>query len=338
MIDLPLFPMVETSHREVLDGVGQYTACVNDPPWSTISRDVPPPARIIPSWEMDLGHLESLLDGEPDSEVVVGIGGGSALDTAKFIAWKTGKRLVQIPTITSVDAGFTDAVGVRVDGNVKYIGDVVPETVVLDVDLVRTAPARLNRAGIGDILSCQTGLFDWRLASDRDEGVPWDDELATLGASLLAELDANADEIGAVTPDAIRWMASAYRRIGAGCRLARHSRFEEGSEHFLGYAYEFHSGDHLVHGELIAMCVVAMATLQGEGADRASSIIARAGTRANPLDLGITHDTFTQALGDLLPYVRRESLDFSIIDVATLDAHTSELLWGAVTRLPREES
>ncbi len=44
---------------------------------------------------------------------VVGLGGGSALDTAKFIAWKTGKRLIQIPSITSVDAGFTDAIGVR---------------------------------------------------------------------------------------------------------------------------------------------------------------------------------------------------------------------------------
>ena len=63
MIDLPLFPLVEGTHSEVLDGLGPYTACVNDPPWSTIAPAVAPPARIIDSWEMDLGHLESLLDG-----------------------------------------------------------------------------------------------------------------------------------------------------------------------------------------------------------------------------------------------------------------------------------
>ncbi|MDH5293927.1 MAG: iron-containing alcohol dehydrogenase [Acidimicrobiia bacterium] len=337
MIDLPLFPMIEESHIEVLDGLGAYTACVNDPPWSDIAQRVSPPQRVIQSWNMDVAHLETLIEGEGDSEIVVGVGGGSALDTAKYVAWKTGKRLMQIPTITSVDAGFTDAVGVRVDGNVKYIGDLVPEMVVLDVDLVRSAPPRLNRGGIGDILSCLTGLTDWRLAADRGEGVPWDDELALLGETLLHELDVVADEIGAVSGDAIRWMASAYRRIGAGCRLAGHSRFEEGSEHFLGYSYEYHTGDHQVHGELISMCVVAMATLQGHGADRATSIITRAKARANPADLGIVHEAFTRSIVDLPTYVRREGLDYSIIDMTTVDESVADRLWTAVSALPKEQ-
>jgi glycerol dehydrogenase-like iron-containing ADH family enzyme len=103
--------------------------------------------------------------------------------------------LVQIPTITSVDAGFTDAIGVRSEGRVRYVGTIVPEEVVLDIELIRSAPARLNRAGIGDVLSCHTGLHDWRAAVGAGEGVAWNDAGADLGLTLLAELDSMVADI-----------------------------------------------------------------------------------------------------------------------------------------------
>jgi glycerol-1-phosphate dehydrogenase [NAD(P)+] len=320
----------------VLGGIGRYTACVNEPPWSSIAPHVPAPQRVIDAWVMDVGHLEGLLADEGDSDTVVGIGGGSALDTAKFVAWKCGKRLIQIPSITSVDAGFTDAIGVRDAGRVKYIGQIVPEFVVLDVDLVRSAPKRLNRAGIGDILSCHTGLWDWRYATQHRRGVPWDEAAAALGRQLLAELEENVDEINDVTRNAVRWLASAYRRIGAACSALRHSRFEEGSEHFLGYAYEHRTGAHPLHGELIALCVVAMSTLQDNAADWARDIVVRSGVRANPEELGVSRDDFIGALRDLREYVLRENLDYSIVDAGTLDAATALRMWDAVRSLPRQ--
>ena len=333
--DLPLIRLEERAVHDVLGGIGRYTACVNEPPWSSVAPRVPQPQRVITAWDMDAAHLETLLEGEGDSETVVGLGGGSALDTAKFIAWKTGKRLLQIPTITSVDAPFTDAIGVRVDGRVKYIGRIVPQCVVLDVDLVRSAPPRLNRSGIGDILSCHTGLWDWRYAVDRGHGVPWDDTAVALGRQLLAELGEHVDAIAAVSSDAVRWMASAYRRIGAACSVLRHSRFEEGSEHFLGYAYEHRTGAHPMHGELIAMCVVAMATLQANEPDRARDWVVRSGVRANPLDLGISGDDFVGSLQSLAGYVEREGLDYSIVNAAPIETATAQRLWQAVSTLPR---
>ena len=91
---------------------------------------------------MELAKLDRDVEATADdgAEVIVGFGGGTALDTAKYLAWKRGLPLVQIPTITSVDAGFTDAIGVRADGHVRYVGTIEPEEVVLDIDLIRSAP------------------------------------------------------------------------------------------------------------------------------------------------------------------------------------------------------
>jgi glycerol-1-phosphate dehydrogenase [NAD(P)+] len=325
----------EHGARAVLGALHPYTVCVNDPPWSVIAPDVPAPRRLVRAWDMDIAHLESVTTVEDDSEVIVGLGGGTALDTAKFLAWKYGKRLVQIPTITSVDAGFTDAVGVRVGGRVRYVGRVVPELVVLDIPLIRSAPHRLNRAGIGDILSCHTGLFDWRLAADAGHGHPWDDRLAALGRSLLGELATAADEITAVSDTGVRFIADAYRRIGAACAAAGHSRFEEGSEHFWAYAYEHATGAHPIHGEIISLAVCALAHVQGNEPQTAAAIVSRSGTRAHPDDLGVERQHFVDCLVGLGAYSRSEGLDISVADLRPITQEQAADAWEFVQALPR---
>jgi glycerol dehydrogenase-like iron-containing ADH family enzyme len=335
MIGQP-FRCEEHPIAEVLADLGRYTVCANDPPWTEVSRRVSPAARVVQAWNMDIEHLEAVAAEPDDSEVVVGLGGGTALDTAKFLAWRRCVPLVQVPSITSVDAGFTDAIGVRVDGKVRYVATIVPQLVVLDLDLVRSAPPRLNRAGIGDILSCHTGLHDWRLATGAGHGHPWHEGLAALGAQLLDELEAAADEVHAVSETGVRFLADAYRRIGAACAWAGHSRFEEGSEHFWAYAYEHATGAHPVHGEIIAFAVCALAHVQGNDPERALSIVARSGARAHPDDLGVSRADFDAALIGLRAYARAEGLDIGVADLTDIDAATADAAWAFVQRLPRE--
>ena len=328
------FVVEELSAVDVLAGLTSFTVAVNEPPWSTLASRAPSPYRVVTAWDMDIDVLEAAVDADDDSDVIVGIGGGTALDTAKFLAWKTGKRLIQIPTITSVDAGFTTAIGIRDRGNVRYVGDITPELVVLDLGLIRSAPLRLNRAGIGDILSCHTGLDDWRSASDVGHGPVWRDDLAQLARVLLAELDQAADEINAVSDDGVRFMASAYRRIGAACAQAGHSRFEEGSEHFWGYCYERSSGAHQVHGELIALGVVALSHVQSNNPQWARSVVQRCGTRAHPEALGITRNQFVDALLTLRSYARSQSLDISVADLREITPSIAQAAWDFVQDLP----
>ncbi|MEP6660191.1 MAG: iron-containing alcohol dehydrogenase [Acidimicrobiales bacterium] len=331
------FPIVEAAALEVLGDLDEPALVVaNDPPWSAIADRLPRlPAKLILAGSMELAHLQALAAVPDNGRVVVGVGGGTALDTAKYLAWSTSRPLIQIPTITSVDAGFTDAVGVRVDGRVRYVGHMEPRIVVLDIGLIRSAPPHLNRAGIGDILSCHSALWDWRAAAAVGKGPAWRADLAHLAASLLAELDAAAADVRAVTPAAVRWLADAYARVGAAGAAAGHSRFEEGSEHFVAYAYEHATGARHIHGELVAFAVAAVAHAQDNDPGWVLDVVGRCGTRAHPLDLDIGIDVFGPIFVSLRGYARAEDLDVGLADVRDLTDADADAAWRFAAQLPR---
>jgi len=131
---------------------------------------------------------------------------------------RPGLPLIQIPTIISVDAAFTVPYGYRDGSRVRYAGTAVPIEVIADPDLIRKAPPELNRAGVGDLLSCHTGMFDWRLATDAGRGdIPWNEQAAALGRSVLDDLEEAAPEIAEVSEEAVRFLARTHQVVGAGC-------------------------------------------------------------------------------------------------------------------------
>lgn len=317
---------------------GQVVVVANDPPWSDLAKQVPEPLQFIPVTSMEETYLEQLVTTlVPDAPLLIGIGGGTAVDTAKYLSNSTGTPVVFAPTVASVDATFTDAVGVRVDRRVRYVGNVRPREVVLDLPRVSAAPRRLNRAGIGDILSCHTGLFDWKLATDRGIAPLWNDELAALGTRLLHELSEARDDIRQCNEAGVGFLLEAFRQVGAACAEAGHSRFEEGSEHFLAYAYEEATDAHLVHGELVSMCVLAMSMVQGNEPEWVASLIQDTGTVANPESLNIKREDLIQALIGLDRYTTDEGLDFSVANVTPINRDFAEIIWNTVTQLPRAE-
>jgi glycerol-1-phosphate dehydrogenase [NAD(P)+] len=105
-------------------------------------------------------------------EVVYGIGGGLVADAAKYIGWKNNLPTVIVPTALSVDGFFTALVAVREAGTVGYETTGPAERVIIDWDVVSSAPPQIRGTGIVEILSIVTGLLDWRYAAERNQTTP----------------------------------------------------------------------------------------------------------------------------------------------------------------------
>lgn len=107
---------------------------------------------------------------EAGANVIVGIGGGKTLDTAKATAYYEKLPVVIYPTIASTDAPCTSlAVIYTPEGQFDHYlylpGN--PDIVIADTEIIAAAPARFFKAGVGDGL---TTYFEAR-ACYRGDGI-----------------------------------------------------------------------------------------------------------------------------------------------------------------------
>jgi glycerol dehydrogenase len=105
--------------------------------------------------EAGLAALRQALTAH-QADLIIGIGGGKALDAAKLLAYQQGLPVVTIPTSAATCAAWTALSNVYSDQG-AFLYDVsldrCPELLILDYDLIQTAPQRTLVAGIGDAIA-----------------------------------------------------------------------------------------------------------------------------------------------------------------------------------------
>ena len=267
---------------------------------------------------LDLAELERVAEELPDCRSIVGLGGGQALDVAKFFAWTRGLPIFQVPTAMTVNAPFGHRAGLRDRGNVRYLGWAVPEAVYVDFDVIQSAPPLLNRSGVGDILCYHTAHADWRIARDlgREEPRwPYDQGLVDEARIRLDSVLGALDDIHEVTETGIRTLMLAHRWGGAAFHNAGwNPRHIEGVEHFLFYNLERLTGRHFIHGQPVGLGVYAGSILQDNEPEAMLAALLRVGVDIRPEAMGVTWDDVAEALRTLPAFVRQADLWFTVAD------------------------
>jgi len=273
---------------------------------------------------LDHRRLEEALDKIPETNCVIGVGGGQAIDVAKYVAWKRRVPCFQAPTATTVNAAFGHRTAIRFEGKVRYIGWVVPEAVYVDFDVIQRAPKWLNRSGIGDIFCYHTAFADWRLAADRgrcEPTWPYDEALALEAYAVFERVLGALDDIREVNEQGIRVLMNAHRWGGAAFHNAGwNPRHIEGFDHFLFYALEFLTGRPFLHGQPVCLGVYIGSVLHDFKAQEILEWIHRAGVDIRPEAMGISWGDVAKALEILPRYVVEEGLWYGIAHEMRADA------------------
>ncbi|VFT05288.1 iron-containing alcohol dehydrogenase [Pseudomonas aeruginosa] len=118
------------------------------------------------------------------AQMIVGLGGGKALDTAKGVALKLGARSVSVPTIASNDGPASAAIAVYDENHIMQ--DILqlprnPELVLVDSQIIANAPRalparRYRRCHLEEVRSrglCSGGRYHstrYTSVTDRTDG------------------------------------------------------------------------------------------------------------------------------------------------------------------------
>ncbi len=295
--------------KNIGKGIGGYVVATMEIPWditkSFLGRE---PEAVVMVETMEEAWLENQLHALPACEAVIGIGGGQAIDAAKYFAWKKGIRLISVPTILSVDAFVTPAAGIRRNHEVVYVGETSPDPLVIDFDIVRTAPSELNIAGIGDLLSMHTACFDWELAHEHEKS-EFDYSKAATGKArgILEDLYPLLSEIRSTSDIGLRTIVEGYMKLNTICLPAGHYRVEEGSEHYLFYELEQRLKRPFIHGNIVGLGIYLMSRLQDNEVEDITCIMDDVTLNYHPRSMQIEKTDLITCLLNLRNFVETHS-------------------------------
>jgi len=324
---------------KILNEVDNYILFTMKEPWEIIkpklSKD---PSQIIFNKSMDITHLEELYQKVKNkingSFMILGIGGGTACDTAKYLSWKLKEEdrvdldLVLIPSIISVDAFLCSSIAVRYENKVNYIGESAPTKILIDYELIKRAPKYLNRAGVSDTISITSALGDWKLAHEENND-QFDKTVFNEAKSIAKELMKNRNEIREVTEDGIKALVEGFYNEVILCEDWGNARPEEGSEHFLAYCIESITHDHYIHGKIIGMNILISLYLQEEIAEFSREHIRQffkdIKLDISPQSLNISSRILKKTFKQIQSYVKKENLMYSIYNSPRIDLNKEKI-------------
>lgn len=226
----------------------------------------------------EIEHIISTCQGD-EFQVIVGLGGGKALDTAKAVSRRINKPLIIVPTIASTDAPCSALLILYSDDHVMIGSETMaksPDVVLVDSEVIAKAPKRFLVAGLGDafatyyearacVQSCATNYVGGLYTQ-----AAW--QMAQLCRRVLLEDSVKALEAcgqNVVTP-ALENIIEANLYLSGigfesvGCAAAH------GMHNALTVLAETHSA---MHGEKVAVGLLVQLILENASADELRTVM-----------------------------------------------------------------
>lgn len=315
-----------------LNSLSNYFLFTMEEPWDIIKdMIVSKPTFINFNREMSLEHLNKIFETMNSQKMknftIVGMGGGTSSDTAKFIAWKLKSEynltlpLILIPSIISVDAFLCSSIAVRIEGKVNYIGESAPKEILIDFDLIKNAPKYLNRAGVSDTISITSALGDWKIARD-EVYARFDSKIFNRAKRIAEELMEARWDIREINSQGIKALVNGFYQEVVLCEEWGNARPEEGSEHFLAYCLESITHEHYIHGNIIGLNILISLYLQEDNAvfsmDNIKHFFQDIFLDISPKKQNISLKQIETALKHIKNYVLSEKLFYSIYNSPNL--------------------
>jgi len=279
--------------------------------WPIYKNNFDPSTKVIFVESTEKKWLDDLITKLGNFCSIIGLGGGQAIDTAKYISWKTNKPFFQFPTSLSVDAVFGHRSAVRIENVVRYVGWSVPECVFIDLDIIKSAPIKINTAGIGDILCFITGVMDWQYARDSgqlEKQWKYDEELANTSLIKAQAVIDDYQEIKDMTVKGIKIMIDALKWGGSSyCNSGWNPRHIEGVEHLIFYSLEYHTKKIFLHGQAVCLGIVIGCMMHKKRNVELKNIINKIGVDINPKSMNLGWDEVKHSLVNLKDFVEESN-------------------------------
>lgn len=239
-----------------------------------------------------------------NTDAIVGIGGGKALDFAKYCAHLLKKPFISVPTSTSNDGFCSPNTSLLVDGKRKSVKSSIPFGVVIDLDVIGKSPKIFLYSGIGDMISKVTALWDWKVSFRK--GYERYNDFAAMMAYNSIDILQIRQNCDILSSDFQRSLTTSLLLSGIAMEIAGTSRPASGSEHLISHALDETAKRPRMHGLQVGTATYLCALLQNNPAtDKVREFLQITGFFDYVAEDAFSKDEFIKAL-HRAPLIKRD--------------------------------
>lgn len=235
------------------------------------------------------------------TQAVIGIGGGKVIDAAKYCGFLLKIPFISVPTSASSDGFSSASASLLVKGRRKSLPAKMAYGIIVDTQVISSAPAKFLYSGIGDMVSKITALYDWQ--HEEDLGTTVVNDFAMMIAKKAVNSFVRTPYETIQDPLFLKELLDSLAMSGIANEIAGSSAPTSGSEHLISHALDKMLEKPQLHGVQVGIATYLMAVVQDHRYVRVNAVFEKTGFWEYVKTLNLDVNDYLKAI-DMAPSIK----------------------------------
>ena len=251
---------------------------------------------------VDFNDITNLAFELPNkTQAVIGMGGGKVIDAAKYIGYILRIPFISVPTSSSSDGFSSSSASLIVNGHRKSLPAKMAYGILVDTDVIKSAPVRFLYSGIGDMVSKISSTYDWQ--HEEDQGFDEVNDFSFMVAKkavnsfVRTPFETVQDELF------LKELLDSLAMSGVANEIAGSSAPTSGSEHLISHALDSFLERPQLHGIQVGIATYIMCKITDHRWKRVDTLFTQTGFWDYCATLDLKVEDYSKAI-DLAPSMK----------------------------------
>lgn len=251
---------------------------------------------------VDIDDIIQLAFAIPNkATAVISIGGGKVIDAGKYAAFLRNLPFISVPTSSSNDGFSSASASLIVHGKRTSVPAKLAYGIIVDTEVIKTAPQKYIYSGIGDMISKITALYDWIYEEQHGAGVV--NDFAVMIAKKAVNSFVRTPYESIQDNLFLKELLDSLAMSGIANEIAGSSAPTSGSEHLISHALDKILEVPQLHGIQVGIATYIMAKVQNHRYVRVNTVLQETGFWDYAATLGMKRADFLEAI-DMAPSIK----------------------------------
>jgi len=261
--------------------------------------------KVLEYRELDSVKIEDIIDLafniDSKAQAIVGIGGGKVIDASKYAAYLKKLPFISIPTSSSSDGFSSASASLIVNERRTSVPARMAYGIVVDTDIIKSAPEKFLYSGIGDMVSKITAIYDW--VYEAGLGYSTLNDFAVMIAKKAVNSFVRTPFTNIHEEIFLKELLDSLAMSGIANEIAGGSAPTSGSEHLISHALDKSLEIPQLHGIQVGIATYLMALVQDHRYIRIRKILTDTGFFDYVATLNLNVEDYERAI-DMAPSIK----------------------------------